>query len=226
MERDGVVGFKQFCAIFPLHVWCFYRLHIFFRNTHPFNGPLSGTTRVSRYQKGKSNLDFTEARDSEWQWHQLGHMQVCTLLQTDNHTSTPPLGFLRAGCPSCRPANSVKALKARHIAQMLSIGDVRKCRIKQTCLAICVEWSGCVDVAAGALCCRLACGFHSVKRASSGETSASSTTSSWTSSARNSSSWSSAKVDYLFSRECCSRCRFQPYLQVPVAEWLARLTAV
>jgi len=37
----------------------------------------SGTTRVSRYQKGKTNLDFTEARDSEWQWHQLGHMQVC-----------------------------------------------------------------------------------------------------------------------------------------------------
>ena len=41
-------------------------------HTHPFNGPLSGTTRVSRYQKGKTNLDFTEARDSEWQWHQLG----------------------------------------------------------------------------------------------------------------------------------------------------------
>ena len=35
---------------------------------------------VSRYQKGKTNLDFTEARDSEWQWHQLGHMQVSTLL--------------------------------------------------------------------------------------------------------------------------------------------------
>jgi len=33
---------------------------------------------VSRYQKGKTNVDFTEARDSEWQWHQLGHMQVCT----------------------------------------------------------------------------------------------------------------------------------------------------
>jgi len=32
---------------------------------HPFNGPLSGTTRVSRYQKGKTNLDFTEARGSE-----------------------------------------------------------------------------------------------------------------------------------------------------------------
>jgi len=66
---------------------------------------------VSQYQKGKTNLDFTEARDSEWQWHQLGHMQICTLLQTNNNASTPPLSFLQAGCPSCRPANSVKALK-------------------------------------------------------------------------------------------------------------------
>ena len=56
--------------------------------------------RVSRYQKGKTNLDFTEARDSEWQWHQQGRMQVCTVLQTDNHSSTPPLRFLQAGCPS------------------------------------------------------------------------------------------------------------------------------
>jgi len=46
-------------------------------HTQPLNGPLSGTTRVSRYQKGK----------------------------------TPPLRFLQAGCPSCRPTNSVKALK-------------------------------------------------------------------------------------------------------------------
>jgi len=78
---------------------------------HPFNGPLSGTTQVSRYQKGKTKPDFTESRDSQWQWHQLGHMQVCTSLQTDNHTSTPPLWFLQAECPSCRPTNSVKALK-------------------------------------------------------------------------------------------------------------------
>ena len=58
-------------------------------HTHPFNGPFSGTTGVSQYQKGKINLDFTEARDS-----------------------TLPLSFLQAGCPSCRPTNSVKALKA------------------------------------------------------------------------------------------------------------------
>ena len=80
---------------------------------HPFNGPFSRTTRVSRYQKGKTNLDFTDTRDSEWQRHQLGHMQVCTSLQTDNHASTPPLSFLQAGCPSCCPTNSVKAPKAK-----------------------------------------------------------------------------------------------------------------
>jgi len=85
------------------------------RHTHLFNVPLSRTTRVSRYQEGKTNLDFTEARDSEWHWHQLGHMQVCISLQTDNHVSTPPLSFLQAGCPSCRPTNSVKALKANKI---------------------------------------------------------------------------------------------------------------
>jgi len=76
----------------------------------PFNGPLSRTTQVSQYQKGKTNQDFTEARDSEWQWHQLDHMQVCTSLQTDNHASTTPLSFIQAGCPSYRPTNSIKAL--------------------------------------------------------------------------------------------------------------------
>ena len=87
--------------------------HIYHQpHTHQFNGPFSRNTQVSRYQKGKTNLDFTGARDSEWQWHQLGHMQVCTSLQTDNHTNTSLLSFLQAGCPSCRPTNSVKALKA------------------------------------------------------------------------------------------------------------------
>jgi len=45
------------------------------------------------YQKGKISLDSTEARDIEWQWHQLDHMLVCTLLQTDNHASTQLLSF-------------------------------------------------------------------------------------------------------------------------------------
>jgi len=49
---------------------------------------LSAATQVSRYHKDKTNPNFTEARDSERQWHQLNHMQVCTLLHTDNHAST------------------------------------------------------------------------------------------------------------------------------------------
>jgi len=72
-------------------------------HTHPFNGPLSRTTQVSRYQKGKTSLGFTEARDSEWHWHQLGYMPVCTSHQTDNHASTPPLSFFTGRMPFLPP---------------------------------------------------------------------------------------------------------------------------
>jgi len=62
---------------------------------------------VSRCQKGKTNLDFTEARDSEWQWHQLGRMQVCTSLPTDNHASIPPLSFyMPDALPAAQPTAS------------------------------------------------------------------------------------------------------------------------
>jgi len=62
---------------------------------------------VSRYQKGKTNLDFIEAEDSEWQWHQLGHMQVCTSPQTDNHAKTSPLSFYRPDAlPAAQPTAS------------------------------------------------------------------------------------------------------------------------
>jgi len=71
---------------------------------------LSGTTRVSRYQKGKTNLDFTEARDSEWQWHQLGCIQVCTSLRQIT-TPAPHHSFFYR--PDALPTNSVKALKAK-----------------------------------------------------------------------------------------------------------------
>jgi len=57
-------------------------------------------------------VDFTEARDSEWQWHQLGYIQVCTLLQTTTPAPHHSV-FLQAGCPSCRPTDSIKALKAK-----------------------------------------------------------------------------------------------------------------
>jgi len=77
----------------------------------------SGTTRVSRYQKGKTSLDFTEAvSDSEWQWHQLGHMQVCTSLQTDNDASTSSLKFFNRAdaLPATQPTAS-KHWRHKHI---------------------------------------------------------------------------------------------------------------
>ena len=73
MLRAEVQGSTQTCYYF---VWYYLIISYTHTHTHPFNGPFSGTTQVSQYQKGKTNLDFTEARDSEWQWHQLGHMQV------------------------------------------------------------------------------------------------------------------------------------------------------
>jgi len=72
-------------------------------HTHPFNGPLSRTTQVSRYQRGKPIWILLKQRDSEWQWHQLGYMQLCTSLQADNHASTPPLSFLKGRMPFLLP---------------------------------------------------------------------------------------------------------------------------
>jgi len=75
---------------------------------------------VSRYQKSITNLDFTEARDSEWQWHQLGRMQVCITLQTDNHTSTPPLSFFTGRMPFL-PPNKQRQSTEGHLATYISI---------------------------------------------------------------------------------------------------------
>jgi len=69
---------------------------------------------VSQYQKGKTNLDFTEARDSKGQWHPPGNMQVCTSLQTDNHASTPTAQFFTGRMPLLPPnqQRQSEALKA------------------------------------------------------------------------------------------------------------------
>jgi len=62
-----------------------------------------GLPRWAGTRKVKPIWIFTEARDSEWQWHQLGHMQVCTSLQTDNYASTPPLSFFTGRLPFLPP---------------------------------------------------------------------------------------------------------------------------
>ena len=57
----------------------------------PDRPPISVRTRIgSNSSARKVKLIWIYcSRDSEWQWHQLDHMQVCILLQTDNHSSTP-----------------------------------------------------------------------------------------------------------------------------------------
>ena len=128
-----VISLACFCVDTETHVWPFALSEpVTYTHTHPFNGPLSGTTQVSRYQKGKNNLDFTGARDSEWQWHQLGHMQVCTSLQTDNHASTPPLSFYR---PDALPATQPTVSK--HWRQWVSrvVNNIEQhCRSLLYCL--------------------------------------------------------------------------------------------
>jgi len=125
LERDADLHMAQLMLL-PLTVSCFSKIQIGFTflvpahlsspgkravkrvcvcrvATHTFNSPLYGTTQVIWYQKGKTNLDFTRAKDSERQWYQLGHMQVRTSLQTDNHASTSLLKFFTGWMPFLPP---------------------------------------------------------------------------------------------------------------------------
>jgi len=77
------------------------------------SGFCPGLPGWASYQKGKTNLDLLEQEivsGSGISW------AICTSPQTDNHTSTPPLSFLQAGCPSCQPSNSVKVLNSEWTA--------------------------------------------------------------------------------------------------------------
>jgi len=71
---------------------------------------------VSRYQKGKTrkgktNLDLLEQEIVSGSGICWAICKSAPLKIPDNHANIPPLSFLQAGCPSCRPTNSVKALK-------------------------------------------------------------------------------------------------------------------
>jgi len=52
-------------------------------------------------------------------------MQVCTSLQTDDHTITPPLSFLQAGCSYCHPINSTKSTEGSHCSHF-ALGNPKK----------------------------------------------------------------------------------------------------
>ena len=99
---------------------------------HSFNGLFSRTTSVSRYQKGKTNLDLNEARDDgvlRRQWHQLDHVQtICTLLQTDSYTDAPSFNFYRPDAlPDAQPAVSEHW---RHYMTFQDLADISISRLR------------------------------------------------------------------------------------------------
>jgi len=69
---------------------------------------------MGQYQKGKTNLDFTEARDSKWQWHQLGgHMQICTSRQADNPCQHPTVQFFTGRMPFLPPNQQCQSTEGK-----------------------------------------------------------------------------------------------------------------
>ena len=70
-------------------------------HTHPFNGPFSGTTRAI--------------------CKSAPHSRQMTM-PVPHHSS-----FLQAGCPSCRPTNSVKALKTNQVYTNIILITTKPC---------------------------------------------------------------------------------------------------
>ena len=72
----------------------------------------SGTTHVSRYQKGKNQSGFYWSK-RQWVAVASAGPYASLHLAPDRQPHQHPITlFLQAGCPSCRPTNSIKALKA------------------------------------------------------------------------------------------------------------------
>ena len=107
-NSDNLLSITLFFSFLVIvHVWTFSRhlghfsyifvqMTIVFQkhtHTHPFNGPFSGTTRVSRNQKGKPIWILLEQETVSSSGISWAKMQICNSLQTDNHASFPPLSF-------------------------------------------------------------------------------------------------------------------------------------
>ena len=92
------------------------------RSTHTRLTALSGTTRVSRYQKGKTNLvslkqETVSSIGISWATCKSAPRSRQITMPASHHSKS----FLQAGCPSCRPTNSVKALKAQKKTRSSSV---------------------------------------------------------------------------------------------------------
>jgi len=58
--------------------------------------PCQSTEGKQKIRKAELFWILMKQQTMRWQWHQLDHMQIiCTLLQTDNHTSTSSFSFYK-----------------------------------------------------------------------------------------------------------------------------------
>jgi len=73
--------------------------------------PFFGTTRLSRCQKKSSSGLYGVTEDNRGR--HINHPAGCHSIRTNQRQppSHQPLPLVQAGCPSCRPTNSVKELK-------------------------------------------------------------------------------------------------------------------
>jgi len=83
-------------------------------HTHPFNGPFSGTTRVSWYQKGKPIWIFLKQETVSGSGISWVICKSAPLFRQITMPAPHHSVFLQAECLSCCPTNSVKAL--RHLS--------------------------------------------------------------------------------------------------------------
>jgi len=103
-------------CLYSLYAWFIsasQSMHINTRthdHTTTVYGPYSGTTRVSRCQKRTSGLLWCKGTLTEADTPTI-RLGATSSGLTSAHLHHPP-HFLQAGCPSCRPNNRVKALKA------------------------------------------------------------------------------------------------------------------
>jgi len=76
-------------------------------------------TRLTALRPGLPGWAGTRKVKPTWillkQWHQLGHMQDSTLLQTDNNANTPPLGFFTGRMPFLSPNQQRQSTEGKYL---------------------------------------------------------------------------------------------------------------
>jgi len=105
-------------------------------HTHPLNGPFSGTTQVSQYQKSKNQSGIYWSKRQWVAVASAGPYASLHLARRSRQITTPAPHhscFLQAGCPSCRPTNSVKALKGSDLQWHVKTNEQRTLTAVHSC---------------------------------------------------------------------------------------------